>query len=165
MRLSRVHDWPIVTWVLDSDAARSDDADRLPVLQVHQADLQGLRASCLGALSIVVESGVLYSVTPSFLHKSSSVNSGAIFAAGPGPISMRVPLPSHNNTIRKNNPKAQQKKDGFVRAESRVVDVVQKQPVNQNCTLKQEARTAETKPATWNQSLRLASRSRPSAYP
>ncbi|KAH9013005.1 hypothetical protein EDB84DRAFT_1533972 [Lactarius hengduanensis] len=97
MRLSRVHDWPIVTWVLDSDAARSDDADRLPVLQVHQADLQGLRASCLGALSIVVESGVLYSVTPSFLHKSSSVNSGAIFAAGPGPISMRVPLPSHNN--------------------------------------------------------------------
>lgn len=115
MRLSRVHGWLIVTWDLDSDAARSDDTDRLPVLPVHPADLQGLRASCLGALSIVVESGVLYSVTPSFLLKSSSVNSGAIFAAGPGPISMRVPLPS---MIRKNNPKAQHKKDGFVRAES-----------------------------------------------
>ncbi|KAH9069683.1 hypothetical protein EDB83DRAFT_2314076 [Lactarius deliciosus] len=101
MRISRVHDWLIVIWDLDSDAAQSDDADRLPVLQVHPADLQSLRASCLGALSIVVESDVLYSVTPRFLLKFSSVNSGAIFAAGPGPISMRVPLSSHNNMIRK----------------------------------------------------------------
>ncbi|KAH9069693.1 hypothetical protein EDB83DRAFT_387187 [Lactarius deliciosus] len=101
MRLSRIHDWLIVTWDLDSDAAQSDDADRLPVLQVHPADHQGLRASCLGALSIVVESGVLYSVTRSFLLKFSSVNSGAIFAAGPGPISMHILLPSHNNMIRK----------------------------------------------------------------
>ncbi|KAH9169068.1 hypothetical protein EDB89DRAFT_2073374 [Lactarius sanguifluus] len=79
MRISRVHNWLIVTWDLDSDAAQSDDADGLPVLQVHPADLQGLQASCLGALSIVVEFGVLYSVTRSFLLKFSSVNSGDFF--------------------------------------------------------------------------------------
>lgn len=44
---------------LDSDAIRGDGANRLPVLEVHPADLQGLFASCLDALSIVVESGAL----------------------------------------------------------------------------------------------------------
>ncbi|KAH9055073.1 hypothetical protein EDB87DRAFT_1643223 [Lactarius vividus] len=45
------------------------------------------------------------------LSAPTSVNelwySGAKFAAGPGPISVRIPL-RHNNVIRKNNPKAQQ---------------------------------------------------------
>ena len=53
----------------------------------------GIRKSRLDVLWILVESGALYSVTMIFLLGFSETNTGAIFAASLGQISVRCPSP------------------------------------------------------------------------
>ena len=55
---------------------------------------KGIRASRLSVLWILIESGALYSITTAFLLGFSSTNTGDIFAAALGQISVRVPFPS-----------------------------------------------------------------------
>ena len=55
---------------------------------------EGIRGSRFSALWILVQSGALYSITTVFLLGFSSTNTGAIFAASLGQISVRVLLPS-----------------------------------------------------------------------
>jgi hypothetical protein len=90
--LSRVHNWLIATWVLS--LATQLGATPLIGYQFWKSipwNFQGIRASRLSVLWILVESGALYSVTTLFLLGFSSTNTGAIFAASLGQISVRVP--------------------------------------------------------------------------
>jgi hypothetical protein len=93
--LSRVQHWMIATWVLS--LATQLGATLLIGYQIWKSILwnfQGIRASRLSILWILVESGALYSVTTLFLLGFSSTNIGDIFAKSLGQISVRAPLPS-----------------------------------------------------------------------
>jgi hypothetical protein len=91
--LSRVHNWLVATWVLS--VATQFGATLLIGYQIWrstQRTSNGLRASRLGVLWILVESGALYSVTTIFLLAFSWTNTGAIFAASLGQISALAPM-------------------------------------------------------------------------
>ena len=59
-----------------------------------QWNTNSIRESRLAVLWILVESGALYSVTTIFLLGFSATNTGAIFAAALGQISVRLRYPS-----------------------------------------------------------------------
>lgn len=92
--LSRVHNWLVATWVLS--VATQFGATLLIGYQIWRytqwSNSKGLRASRLGVLWILVESGALYSVTTIFLLAFSWTNTGAIFAASLGQISALAPM-------------------------------------------------------------------------
>ena len=93
--LPRVHNWLVATWVLS--LATQLGATLLIGYKIWKSmrwNSQGVRASRFSSLWILVESGALYSITTVFLLGFSWSNTGAIFAASLGQISVRVPLPS-----------------------------------------------------------------------
>ena len=93
--LSRVHNWLIATWVLS--LATQLGATLLISYKIWKSiqwNVQGLRASRLSVLWILVESGALYSITTAFLLGFSSTNTGGLFAVSLGQISVRVLLHS-----------------------------------------------------------------------
>jgi hypothetical protein len=89
--LPRVHNWLLATWSLS--IATQFGATVLIGYRFWKTirwTSKGIRASRLSVLWILVESGALYSVTTIFLLGFSSTNTGAIFAASLGQISVRV---------------------------------------------------------------------------
>jgi hypothetical protein len=93
--IPQVHSWLVATWVLS--LAIQLGATLLIGYQIWKSirlNSKGIRASRVAILWILVESGALYSTTTMFLLGFSWSNTGAIFNAALGQISVRVPLPS-----------------------------------------------------------------------
>ncbi len=88
--LARVHNWLIATWALS--IATQLGATLLISYRfwktIRWTTSKGLRTSRLSILWILVESGALYSITTVFLLGFSDTNTGAIFAASLGQISV-----------------------------------------------------------------------------
>jgi hypothetical protein len=92
--LPRVHNWLIATWCLS--IATQFGATLMIGYRFWKSirwnsTRNGIRKSRLDVLWILVESGALYSVTMMFLLGFSETNTGAIFAASLGQISVRCP--------------------------------------------------------------------------
>jgi hypothetical protein len=90
--LARVHNWLIATWCLSiatQFGATLMIGYRLWKSIRLNSTRNGIRKSRLDVLWILVESGALYSVTMIFLLGFSAANTGAIFAASLGQISVR----------------------------------------------------------------------------
>ena len=90
--LARVHDWLLTTWSLS--IVTQFGATLLIGYRFWRSvqwSSEGTRASRLSILWILIESGAIYSLTTVFLLGFSSTNTGALFAAGLGQISVRLP--------------------------------------------------------------------------
>jgi hypothetical protein len=90
--LPRVHNWLIATWCLS--IATQFGATLMIGYRFWKSirwnsTQNGIRKSRLDVLWILVESGALYSVSMIFLLGFSERNTGAIFAASLGQISVR----------------------------------------------------------------------------
>jgi hypothetical protein len=88
----RVHNWLLATWSLS--IATQFGATLLIGYRFWRSikwGSTGTRASRLAIFWILVESGALYSVTTIFLLGFSAANTGALFAAALGQISVRFP--------------------------------------------------------------------------
>ena len=88
----RVHNWLIATWCLS--IATQFGATLLIGYRFWRSiqwSSTGIGASRLAVFWILVESGALYSVTTIFLLGFSAANTGALFAAALGQISVCVP--------------------------------------------------------------------------
>lgn len=95
--LPRVHNWLIATWCLS--IATQFGATLMIGFRFwksirYNSTRNGIRKSRLDVLWILVESGALYSVTTIFLLGFSTANTGAIFAASLGQISVRCSVPT-----------------------------------------------------------------------
>ena len=90
-----VHNWLIATWCLSM--ATQFGATLMIGYRFWKSiqwNTNSIRESRLAVLWILVESGALYSVTTIFLLGFSATNTGAIFAAALGQISVRLRYPS-----------------------------------------------------------------------
>jgi hypothetical protein len=92
---ARVHNWLIATWCLSiatQFGATLMIGYRFWKSIKWNSTWKGIRKSRLDVLWILVESGALYSVTTIFLLGFSATNTGAIFVASLGQISVRCRL-------------------------------------------------------------------------
>jgi hypothetical protein len=88
--LPRIHNWLIATWCLS--IATQFGATLMIGYRIWKAirwNTNSIRESRLAVLWILVESGALYSVATIFLVGFSRTNTGTLFVAALGQISVR----------------------------------------------------------------------------